>query len=124
MSERETGKVVKYSKDRGFGFVTPDSGGQDVFVHIADLTVPGDARKLRPGQPVTFCREEGDRGPKAVEVEVGKITQAEDDGMADLLSAEEFHAESNLIIDRAFRKARVEIREELAGLCRGHGWVD
>lgn len=126
MSEQVGGRVVKFTKERGFGFVQPDDGGQDVFIHIAELTVPGDARKLRVGQVVTFRREEGDRGPKAMEVVIGRPARAgtPDDGMSDLLTAAEFRDEIDGLLDMAFRKAKLEVREELAGICRGHGWVD
>jgi cold shock protein len=52
-----------------FGFITPDGGGKDLFVHQTAILADG-FRRLWPGQAVTFEVEQGDRGPKAVNVQV------------------------------------------------------
>lgn len=62
------GKVVHYDANRGFGFLAPDSGGADVFLHINDIDI--DESSLKPGAKVTFDVEETDRGSKAVNVAV------------------------------------------------------
>jgi CspA family cold shock protein len=41
LSVRQTGRVKKYFTEKGFGFVAPDSGGPDVFIHISDLEAGG-----------------------------------------------------------------------------------
>ncbi|MBP1881797.1 cold-shock protein [Sinorhizobium mexicanum] len=46
-----TGKVTFFNVDKGFGFITPDSGGTDVFVHVSALQY-GDV--LREGQTVSY----------------------------------------------------------------------
>ncbi|SIS08519.1 cold-shock protein [Williamsia sterculiae] len=63
-----SGKVVHYDANRGFGFLAPESGGADVFLHINDIDI--DESLLRPGAQVEFDVEETDRGAKAVNVEV------------------------------------------------------
>ncbi|NED67281.1 cold-shock protein, partial [Streptomyces sp. SID10244] len=46
------GKVVHYDANRGFGFLAPDTGGADVFLHINDIDI--DENALKPGAKVAF----------------------------------------------------------------------
>lgn len=65
------GTVKFFNADKGFGFITPDGGAKDVFVHISALQASG-IQTLRDGQQVTF-ETEPDRtgkGPKAVNLQV------------------------------------------------------
>ncbi|BDD81969.1 DNA-binding protein [Tsukamurella pulmonis] len=62
------GKVVHFDTQRGFGFLAPDAGGEDVFLHVNDIDF--DESALRPGTDVTFDIEKGDKGLKAVNVAV------------------------------------------------------
>lgn len=58
-----TGKVVRFDEVRGYGFIAPDGGGEDVFVHA---NVLGDDKYVfGPGLRVEFEVTDGDRGPKA-----------------------------------------------------------
>jgi hypothetical protein len=66
--------------------------------------------------------EEGDRGPKAMEVRIGGAS--EDDGMSDVLSVTEFHGEIDDIIDTAIRDMKARVKQELVEAVKGHGWVD
>lgn len=63
-----TGRVLRFDDVRGFGFIAPDSGNEDVFVHANDLLDEKSAFKA--GTDVEFDIEEGDRGLKAVDVRV------------------------------------------------------
>jgi len=53
MSERYTGTVKWFNATKGYGFITPENGGQDVFVHISAVERAG-LRELRDGQVVSF----------------------------------------------------------------------
>ncbi|MEU5160954.1 cold shock domain-containing protein [Streptomyces sp. NPDC020875] len=60
------GRVVRFDGMRGYGFIAPDHGGEDVFLHVNDLLIP--EQYVRPGLAVEFEVEEGDRGLKASSV--------------------------------------------------------
>lgn len=62
-----TGTVKWFSDDKGFGFITPDSGEKDLFVHHTGINGDG-YRSLQEGAKVSYDAEEGDKGPKAVNV--------------------------------------------------------
>ncbi len=61
------GVVKWFSAEKGYGFITPDDGGRDLFVHHSQIQMNG-YRSLDQGQKVTFESQDGDRGPQAVEV--------------------------------------------------------
>ncbi|MDT3399776.1 cold shock domain-containing protein [Streptomyces sp. B1866] len=115
-----TGKVVRFDEFRGYGFIAPDNGSEDVFVHANDLL--DDKYLFRPGLRVSFEVEDGERGLKASEVRLvgpggsagpgpagpggtAPVRQAAvaasgtpgeedaEDGVCDLLSASEFQHE-------------------------------
>jgi CspA family cold shock protein len=59
--------VKWFSDDKGFGFITPDDGSQDLFVHHTAIQAEG-YRSLAEGARVNYEAEAGDKGPKAVNV--------------------------------------------------------
>ena len=63
-----TGTVKWFNNDKGFGFITPDEGGKDLFVHHSAIQTNG-FRTLEDGARVTYEAEDGPKGPKAVNVE-------------------------------------------------------
>ena len=65
-----SGKVRFFNTLKGWGFVTPDSGGQDVFLHVKELRKAG-VTTVAEGQALTFQVEPGKEGkPRAINVEV------------------------------------------------------
>ncbi|WP_420042101.1 cold-shock protein [Gordonia sp. MP11Mi] len=71
-----SGKVVHFDSNRGFGFLAPEEGGDDVFLHINDISI--DENLLRPGAVVEFDVESTDRGSKATNVKVTEEAPAGD----------------------------------------------
>ena len=69
---RLTGRVKFFKEESGFGFITPDDGGEDVFVHRSDLTFPGDhgVLTLVEGQRLHFDRVQTRKGLKAISVDI------------------------------------------------------
>jgi CspA family cold shock protein len=62
-----TGIVKWFSDEKGFGFITPDEGSKDLFVHHTSIEADG-YRSLPEGSRVEYEEEQGDKGPKAVRV--------------------------------------------------------
>jgi cold shock protein len=63
-----TGTVKWFNNDKGFGFITPDEGGKDLFVHHSAIQGSG-FRSLADGARVSYESEDGPKGPKAVNVQ-------------------------------------------------------
>ncbi|MDH5752867.1 MAG: cold shock domain-containing protein [Deltaproteobacteria bacterium] len=61
------GKVKWFNESKGFGFITPDDGGKDLFFHQSEIQMEG-FRTLKEGQAVEFTPEEGPKGPAATGV--------------------------------------------------------
>ncbi len=62
-----TGTVKWFNEQKGFGFITPDEGGQDLFIHHTNIDAQG-FRVLAEGQRVTFEVGQGRKGPEALKV--------------------------------------------------------
>ncbi len=62
-----TGTVKFFNESKGFGFITPEDGGKDIFVHIS-----GTEDDIREGDTVTYEVEEGRKGLNAVNVKIAE----------------------------------------------------
>ncbi|CAD5376977.1 cold-shock protein [Pseudomonas sp. GCM10022188] len=68
MSNRQTGTVKWFNDEKGFGFITPQSG-PDVFVHFRAIKADG-FKTLKEGQAVSFLVVQGQKGLQADEVQI------------------------------------------------------
>jgi cold shock CspA family protein len=140
------GKVVRYDEHRGYGFIAPDGGGDDVFVHVNDLEFS--KYFLTPGARVQFEIEDGGKGLKASTVQlvdqpegaapparagavvslVKDLADSEDDDLCDMLSAKEFLdelTESLIISVPTLTVGQLHlIRQQLVSLAQEHGWLE
>ena len=67
MSNRQSGTVKWFNDEKGFGFITPEGGGDDLFVHFKAIQSDG-FKSLKEGQKVTFIATRGQKGMQAEEV--------------------------------------------------------
>jgi CspA family cold shock protein len=65
-----TGTIKKIIKDKGFGFITPDEGNEDVFFHSSRLSPKMYFEDLREGDEVEFQVRPGDKGPQAFDIKI------------------------------------------------------
>ncbi|MBD9484817.1 cold-shock protein [Pseudomonas sp. PDM14] len=68
MSDRQTGTVKWFNDEKGFGFITPESGA-DLFVHYRSIQSAG-FKSLQEGQKVSFVAVKGQKGMQADDVQV------------------------------------------------------
>lgn len=69
MADLINGTVKWFNSEKGFGFIQPEDGGKDVFVHFRQVNRTGHGRvELDEGQRVSFEIEEGQKGPQAANV--------------------------------------------------------
>lgn len=63
MDERIEGVVKWFSSERGYGFISPDRGGKDIFIHHSAINMKG-YKTLNEGDKVTFSVISGTKGPQ------------------------------------------------------------
>ena len=64
-----TGTVKWFSNDKGYGFITPDEAGEDLFVHFSAIAGSG-FKTLEDGAKVSFEVTQGQKGPQATDVQI------------------------------------------------------
>ena len=69
MSNRQQGTVKWFNDEKGYGFITPAGGGDDLFVHFKAIESDG-FKSLKEGQKVTFEAVQGQKGMQADKVQV------------------------------------------------------
>jgi CspA family cold shock protein len=65
----ETGIVKWFNSEKGFGFITPDAGGKDLFAHFSEIQSQG-FKTLEENQRVSFESAQGQKGPQATKIQV------------------------------------------------------
>ena len=71
MADRTTGVVKWFHSEKGYGFISPDDGSEDLFAHFKNIRRERDGRlDLEEGQHVEFSVEEGDKGLLAADIVV------------------------------------------------------
>jgi CspA family cold shock protein len=65
----ETGTVKWFNESKGFGFITPDNGGKDLFAHVKEIRDDG-FKTLAENQRVEFEVTQGQKGPQASNIRV------------------------------------------------------
>jgi CspA family cold shock protein len=149
-----TGTVVRFNGTNGYGFITPDDGGEDVFVH-ASLVADEFKEALHSGTRVEFEAVQGERGRKAVGLtilstggpaahftapraappaRVGDHAPRpvagddDDDQLCDIVPAAEFAQKiTEVLIDVApsVTGAQIaQVRQHLLTYGRRHGWIE
>ena len=61
----DKGTVKWFNEQKGYGFITPEDGGKDLFIHFSNITGEG-YKSLQEGQAVQFETSEGSKGPEAI----------------------------------------------------------
>ncbi|MGQ4601203.1 cold shock domain-containing protein [Nocardia sp. R6R-6] len=127
------GKLVSFDGSRGFGFIRPEDGGPDVFVHVNDIGLDED--ELRQGRVFEFEVTEGDRGPKAVNLNaVGGSSPPtprhkgkDRPGSGQLTVTEHKRLITELLLDASPALTAGEIltiRDRLTAFADEHGWLE
>jgi cold shock protein len=129
-----TGTVVRFNPTNGYGFITPDDGGEDVFLHAA-LLPEGSKDSVPLGTRVEYQAVQSERGAKAVAVTILSAPAAvsarrddQDDQLCDVISPTAFAQKiTDVLIDVAPSVTGgqiTEIRQRLLVFAKQHGWVE
>lgn len=68
--QKSKGKIKFFNEQKGFGFITPENGSKDIFIHVNNFE--GDTQSLREGQDVEYMEGAGRKGPEAIQVTLSR----------------------------------------------------
>lgn len=132
-----TGRIIRFNAVKGFGFIAPDDGGEDVFLHSSSLD--GDPEALRPGTVVEFEPIASGTGTKALTARI--VSQGsrardlreggragDDPDLCDVVSAAELGREITDVLLAAAPSLTgaqiIEIRDRLVRYARARRWLE
>lgn len=141
----QLGRLLQFDDARGYGFIAPDDGGTDVFVHANELQTNG--ARFVPGTRVEFEVMDGERGRKAFAVrlaieaegDVARVNSVslapahhaatdDDDGMCDVLTGPELRGELTEVLLASLPELTgaqiIRLRSDFERLAQKHGWVE
>lgn len=136
------GRVLRFDEVRGYGFIVPSEGDEDVFMHANDLV--DEKYQYKAGSEVEYFLEMGDKGPKASQIRLlhapapqaqrggsgaGQGPQTDPHGeYSDVLSAAELRGELTealLQADGTLTGDQIKrVRTSVIELARSHGWLE
>lgn len=134
---RVSGKIVRFDDTRGYGFIAPDTGGDDVFLHANDLDM--EREYVRAGTRVLFEVEDGPRGQFATSVQrdpdaplPAAVTRSggsgSDGDYYDYFSVDEFkHTVTELLLNTSppLNGDQIRaVRSAFESLAKKHGWAE
>ncbi|MFJ7204610.1 cold-shock protein [Streptomyces sp. NPDC098789] len=144
--------MIRFDGTRGYGFIAPEDGGEDVFLHVNDMLIP--ESYVRSGTALEFEVEDGDRGLKASSVRLatnpdgtpvtppaaasasggastGTSTgraAAGDDALCDALSRSQYLREVTEVLLESVPTLTgaqiVQVRNRFLQVAQGHGWIE
>jgi len=142
-----TGRVIRFDEIKGYGFISPSDGGEDIFVHANELIDRG--LRVSAGSQVEFRVVEGDRGLKAYDVRVidqqpapGYLADSTrprsvsnpaeqppaDDELFEVFPEREFVQQITELLLAAAPQLTgstiIELRSHLVAFARKNGWVE
>lgn len=138
------GSCGAFRQYAGYGFIAPDGGGEDIFLHVNDLLIPEEY--VRSGLAVEFEVESGERGLKASDIRLAegerpraarrhqepapRVPVSDENGhpMCDVLTSDEYRRDVTELLLTASPQLTAEqvltIRGALLKFGEGHGWVE
>lgn len=118
---------MRFDQDRGFGFIRPDDGGKDLFMHVSDMQRGTNPNDIKPGaSKVTYGEVSTDRGPKAVNVTLTDSASADLGFTGELeYDAEPGEPAPATVASwrRLWQQASDAAFAELMNQARANGWV-